>query len=505
MRGLRAVASHDPDAWLGDVQPHEAQRRFLDTEADIAIYGGAGGGGKSFALLVEPLRHIAVPGFGAVIFRRELTRITNQGGMWDEAMGLYPRFGASQRQSPRMEIRFPTGSKVQFGHLEHEETKRSWSGAQIALLGFDQLEEFSEGQFWFLLGRNRSTCGVRPYVRATANPVPPEDERGGWLAKLIAWWWDPETGYPIPERGGVVRWFVRIGEEIRWGRTREEAIGVAIANSIPRAEAETMPKSLTFIPAKVEDNPSMGPEYQANLRALPLVERERLLHGNWKIRPQAGLVFNRAWFPIVDAAPAGATALRGWDKAASPGCGDHSSGLRLSWADGLFYVEDLVRGQWSYGDRNKVMKQAAITDGTAVPIWLEQEPGAGGKESAEASIRDLAGWDVHAERATGSKLDRARPVAAQAEVGNVRLVKADWNEGFLQRLHNFTGADGGKDDDVDALSLAFNKLAAMVSGSGPMISRVGPSPDKPPMHERLAEQAARRAALMAGGMARRRR
>lgn len=490
----RAARVGSKRAWMRGLVPHQGpQSDFFDSEANIVIFGGAAGPGKTWSLLVEPLRHAHVPRFGCVIFRRELTRITNEGGMWDEACNLYLPLGATKRQSPRMEFNLGR-SKIQFGHLEHEDTKHAWSGSQICLLGFDQLEEFTSGQFWFLQGRNRSACGVVPYVRATANPVPPDDPVGGWLAQLIQWWWDPETGYPIYERGGVVRWLVRIDEEIRWADTREDAVALALKARVPAEDAERMPLSLTFIPGDVDDNPSMDPGYVAKLHALALVDRERLLRGNWKIRPQAGLVFNRAWFGMpVDARPAKAVAVRGWDKAASPGSGDYTSGLLLEYAEGIFYISDLTRGQWSYGERNKVIQQVTKADGQSVDVWLEQEPGSGGKESAERSVMQLAGYNVRVETAKGKKLDRAKPAAAQAEVGNIRLVKGDWNEGFLQRVHNFTGAEGGKDDDVDALSLAFSKLAAKVTGPQPKIGKAEPRADKPPLAERMRKRDERRA------------
>ena len=481
--------------WLRGIEPNEGpQAAYFDADADIVIYGGQAGGGKTFGLLVDAMRDVDTARYGAVIFRRELTRITNEGGMWDEAQDLYPPRGGISRQSPRMEFRWPNRAKVQFAHLEHEDTKRAWTGAQIAFLGFDQLEEFTEGQFWFLFGRNRTKCGVRPRLRATVNPVPPEDPVGGWLAKLLQWWWDPETGYPIAERSGAVRWFVRLSEEIRWFWTREEALGAAIAAGIPREDAEDMPKSLTFIPASVDDNPHIGAEYKGTLLALPLVDRERLAKGNWKIRPQAGNVFNRAWFDFVEARPAGAVSVRGWDKAGSKGKGDFSAGGRVDYANGVYYLSDLVRGQWSYGERENVIRQVAEADGSEVETWVEQEPGSGGKESAERSVLNLAGFDVHAQTAQGSKLTRAKPLAAQAEVRNVKLVKGDWTEGFLQRAHNFTGAEGGKDDDVDAFSLAFRKLAWKVAHGEVRLGRAAPSPDKPPLEQRLRDRHERRMA-----------
>ena len=67
-----------------------------------------------------------------------------------------------------------------------------------------------------MLSRNRSTCGVKPYIRGTTNP-----DADSWVAPFIQWYWDADTGYPIPERSGVIRYFTRLGDEIIWGDTPE--------------------------------------------------------------------------------------------------------------------------------------------------------------------------------------------------------------------------------------------------------------------------------------------
>jgi predicted phage terminase large subunit-like protein len=131
--------------------------------------------------------------------------------------------------------------------------------------------------------------------------------------------------------------------------------------------------------------------------------------------------------------------------------------------DGIFFVEDVVRGQWSAADRDRVMKQVAELDRQKygngnVRIWVEEEPGSGGKESAQAKIKLLAGHTVHAEKVTGSKEVRADPLAAQAEAGNVRLVRGSWNAAYLEEMASFP--NGRYSDQVDASSGAFNKLAA---------------------------------------------
>lgn len=430
------------------------QSRFLQSPADICVYGGAAGGGKSWALLLEALRNIANPGYGAVIFRRTYPQITQQGGLWDQSTKLYPLAGGLPNQS-EVQWKFRSGARIKFAHLQHDKNVFDWQGSEIPLIEFDELTHFTEQQFWYLLSRNRSLCGVRPYIRASCNP-----DADSWVAKLLSWWIDQETGQPIAERAGVLRWFVRVNDQLVWADSAEE---------LRAAHPDSPPKSLSFVPAKLSDNQALmraDPGYLASLLAMPLVERERLLGGNWKIRPSAGLVFNRAWFELVSAAPAQAVRVRYWDKASTPGGGDWSVGVKMARApEGRYFVEDVVRGQWSSLERNRVVRDTAKLDGPNVAVWLEEEGGSGGKESAEISVRELAGFNVHTERVTGDKISRARALSAQCEAGNVKLVQnpgRDWISPFLDELHAFP--TGAHDDQVDGASGAFNKLASLMLG-----------------------------------------
>lgn len=260
------------------------QEKFLATPADIAIYGGAAGGGKTWALLMEPLRHVGNSNFGAVFFRRTTVQVRNEGGLWDESEKLYPLLSASPKEHV-LAWDFPSGATISFAHLEHDKTVLNWQGSQIPLICFDELTHFSASQFWYMVSRNRSMCGVRPYIRATCNP-----DVDSWVATFIAWWIDPDTGLPIPERAGALRWFVRVNDTLVWADTPDELI---------EQHPTIPPKSVTFIPARLSDNGVLmaaDPGYLANLMSLPQVERERLLGGNWKIRPAAGLFLKKAWF-----------------------------------------------------------------------------------------------------------------------------------------------------------------------------------------------------------------
>ena len=182
-------------------------------------------------------------------------------------------------------------------------------------------------------------------------------------------------------------------------------------------------------------------------------------------RAPEGNKFKRHWFAgkIVDAVPAAANRVRYWDKAGTKDGGDYTVGALLAEHEGRYFVEDIVRGQWSDYERDKVIRQTAETDGLKPVIWLEQEGGSGGKDSANATIRMLAGFNVHADRPTGDKVVRAGPFAAQCEAGNVYLKRAAWNAQYIAELCAFP--NGVNDDQVDASSGGFNKLARPDSGA----------------------------------------
>jgi predicted phage terminase large subunit-like protein len=180
--------------------------------------------------------------------------------------------------------------------------------------------------------------------------------------------------------------------------------------------------------------------------------------------PAEGGMFKLAWFEIIPAAPVSAVArVRFWDKAGSAGRNDYTAGVRIAKTkEGIYIIEDVVRGQWSALEREKIIRQTAELDGPSVPVWIEQEQGSGGKESAENSIRTtLAGYIVHAERPSTDKVIRAEAFSAQCEAGNVKLVRADWNAAYLAEIASFP--EGAHDDQVDASSGAFNKLAIPTS------------------------------------------
>ncbi len=438
------------------------QTEFLETTADIAIYGGAAGGGKSFALLLEPLRHHDNAKFGGVIFRRTSTQVRIQGGLWDESIKLYGRIGAEPTQSSLSWL-FESGMRMKFAHLEYDSNVFDWQGSQIPYIGFDELTHFTEKQFFYMLSRNRSDSGVAGYVRATCNP-----DADSWVRKLIDWWIG-DDGYAIPERSGVLRWFIRQDDTIIWGDSRQELIDFY--------GEDELPKSLTFIPSKIYDNKILmekDPSYLANLRALSRVERERLLGdkekgGNWNIRANAGNYFKREWFPIIDAIPSGfIQQVRFWDRAATkPHEGnkdpDWTRGLKLyRYPDGSYVVADLRSMRDTAGQVESIIKNTASHDGQRCRVMSQLDPGSAGKAEAIHFVRLLQGYDVRTMTTSKHKAVRAKPVSAQAEVGNIKVLRAPWNDEFFNELEAFP-TEGVHDDIVDTLSGAYNEISGAFS------------------------------------------
>lgn len=433
------------------------QAQFLRCAADVAFYGGSAGGGKSFALLLDAIRGVKNPLYGAVIFRRTTKQVTSEGGLWDTASDLYSKMGAKANNSDLF-FRFPPGGRVGFAHMEHEKNRFDWQGSQIPYIGFDELTHFTWRQFSYMLSRNRSTSGVITKIRATLNPDPDHFARA-W----VDWYLDGD-GYAIPERSGVIRWLIVIDDGPIFADTKAELL-----EEYPGC----LPLSFTFIASSIEDNKILlhqDPKYLANLEALPRVERERLKRGNWNIRPSAGSYFQRSDFEVVDAIPTGKNrqTVRAWDFAGTDAKDgndpDYTVGVKMTVVDGVYYVEHVERFRI---DASKVRQRVTnITgfDGVPVTVRIPQDPGQAGKMQARDFVSALAGHTVKAEPVTGDKATRATPYSSQVQAGNVKLLRGQWNEAYLSELENFPV--GGHDDQVDASSDAFNELALRAKTTG---------------------------------------
>jgi predicted phage terminase large subunit-like protein len=457
--------------------------------------------------LLETLRHSNNPKFNATIFRRNNTQIFTNGGLWDSAMSLLPMAGAYPKKTPKPQFIFPSGAKVMFDHLERYTDCLSYQGSQIPLIIFDELTHFDEEVFWYMLSRNRSDSGVSGYIRASTNPDP-----DSWVCSFISWWIG-DDGYAIPERSGVIRWFIRINGEVIWGDSKMEMLQYQMEHPITAKkkfdsmsqfplhgeegilyyDRETRvykewkngeykdllaPKSVTFIASMLSDNAILmrsDPSYLANLQSLPLVEQERLLGGNWKIRPAAGLYFPRsALASLLEDVPNDVVRwVRAWDLAATDteegGDPAYTASVLIGKRrNGRYVIADATNHRYKAEKVRELVKQCAVSDKAKykrVKIRMSVDPGQAGKEQSQSYIKMLAGFSISAVRESGSKESRAEPFAAQWQAGNVDIVAGPWTESLIAQYEAFP--EGKFKDMVDAGSNAFNELELANTSSAP--------------------------------------
>lgn len=366
---------------------------------------------------------------------------------------------------------FQSGASITFAHLARNEDCEQWQGSQICLIEFDELCHFSEYQFFYMLSRNRSICGVQPYIRATCNP-----DSDSWVAKFISWWIDQDSGYPIKERAGVIRWMVRLKGVIHWFDNKDDAILYAREDGVTEDLLPFVAKSVTFIPSSVQDNKELlrtNPQYMTNLLNLPMVERERLLNGNWKIRNHAGLMFQRGQVKLIQKEQIRKddiiTMCRGWDLAATSedenGDPAYTAGVLMAvLKNNRYAILDVINMRLAAGEVLSLIKNTAISDRASygyVKVRIPQDPGQAGKSQAAFFVSELAGFDVSARTETGDKTFRATPVAAQWQHGFFDVVQGEWNDDYFSQLESFP--DSKFKDMVDATSSAFDELVNYMS------------------------------------------
>lgn len=452
------------------------QEMFLRSPADICIYGGAAGGGKTYAILLEALRHIDNPLYEAVIFRQSRPQIMSAGGLYATSQDIYPHLGAKSILMPNIQWKFPSGSKITFAHMFYEKEKYNWQGSQIPLLIFDELTHFTESQFFYMLSRNRSTCGVKPRIRATCNP-----DGESWVARLIDWWIDPETGYADESKCGKIRYFYRENNVIHWANTPQELCETFNLGYDERS----IIKSVSFISAKLTDNAALlkyNPGYIGTLKAMSEFDQEQLLNGNWKIRRSAGQYFKRAKVgQMMNSMPTDIVKwVRAWDLAATAPDGvDEDEGMPQSHRqshnsdssaytagvllgkrkNGRIFIADVINVRENGADVRSLIKATAASDNALygnVTIRLPQDPGQAGKAQAQSFVRMLGGYKVSVALESGDKVTRAEPFSSQWLAGNIDVRVAEWNDEYFRQLENFPS--GKFKDMVDASANAYLEL-----------------------------------------------
>tara|TARA_R110000787_G_scaffold195034_1_gene306410 strand:+ start:260 stop:1969 length:1710 start_codon:yes stop_codon:yes gene_type:complete len=280
------------------------QTDFLASPERDVFYGGAAGGGKSYALLADLLRYCDNPNHRALIIRRTLDELTE---LVDKSKQLYPRAfpGATFRESKAM-WQFPSGATAWFSYLDKDKDVTRYQGQAFTWIGIDEITHYPTPFVWeYLRSRLRTTDPeINSYMRCTGNP-------GG----VGGWWVKKMYIDPAPANAPFAATDVDTGNALLWPDT---------ATNGKAGQPLFLRK---FIPARLTDNPYLAEtgEYEAMLRSLPEVERRRLLEGDWDVAEGAAFPEFSRNVHVVDASqmqiPAGWLRVRAADYGyAAPSC-----------------------------------------------------------------------------------------------------------------------------------------------------------------------------------------
>lgn len=402
-----------------DMTANPRQMYFLSLPTQEALYGGAAGGGKSVALLAAALQYVQIPGYNALLLRKTFADLVKPDALIPLSF-LWLNDTDAVWDGQKKRWLFPSGATLSFGYCDAENDKYIYQGAQYQMIGFDELTQFSETQYQYLLSRLRRRVDLDVLLRARAASNP----------------------------GGIGHDWVK-----------------------QRFIVEENPDR-PFVPAKLEDNKQLDREsYERSLMLLDPVTRAQLMHGNWDIRPE-GNMFKREWIrEILDREPNDVIRWhRHWDLAATepePGKDpDWVSGTKIGLRrNGLYVISDVQHFRGSPKTVSERVRAQAEIDGKQVTISIEEEGGASGKMLVDNFARViLLGWPVKGIKPSGDKVTRAQPLSAAVEQGRVSLVRGRWINEWLDELCAFPLVQ--HDDQVDATSGAFNEVGAVVIGDG---------------------------------------
>jgi predicted phage terminase large subunit-like protein len=242
-------------------RPWPKQQLFLDLPCKEAFYGGAAGGGKSDALLMAALQHVHVPGYAALILRKDTQRLKLAGGLITRSHEWLALTDARWHQQDKRWT-FPTrgaAATISFGYLRDRNEKYRYGSSEYQYIAFDELTEFPEEDYLFLFSRlrKRKEIDVPLRMRSASNPG---NLGHGWVLQRF------------------------IPNEARAGETTSDVY---------------WKDGIAYVPARIRDNPALDElEYSENLMHLPTVERQRLMHGDWSIREEG--VLRAHWLQRYD-------------------------------------------------------------------------------------------------------------------------------------------------------------------------------------------------------------
>lgn len=464
------------------------QELFLNSDVFLTVYGGAAGSGKSYMGLMRFLRYVDDPLFAGYVFRKNATDMKGGGGLFQTAVRMFMAYEPAITYTKQpMCIMFPSGATINFTGLDGDSGMDSIQGIEISAAMLDEATHFKEEEVMWIMSRLRGKVSMEPCMWLTCNPDP-DSFLCQWLEPNYLYprgsKYDGELveGRPDPRLDGSLLYFLRgDGDKMIWARDRDAMIEEHKGNYIKDKSGNTTcnPRSFRFISATCLDNPPLleaNPNYISTLAALPRVNRERLLHGNWYAREEEAGYWKREWCEIVPLPPQSVfKRVRCWDiagtlKTESNPDPDWTASVLMSRArDGYYYVEDVVKQRRRIMEVLELIAQVALEDqkycSSIVFTYIPRDPNASGQWTAQQWVKELAskGIAVSTISTVGakSKLQRFLPFCAVSEQGLVKIVKGEWNDEFFNELESFNGERRSRmhDDQVDACSDSFMKVS----------------------------------------------
>lgn len=435
--------------------------------------------------LLKFLRWTDDPFFRGVVIRKSSTTIMKSGGIFDTSKGMFRAYDPDIKINHKSQkFTFPSGSEIAFTHLDTDEQAEQFRGSEFSHALLEEASELKEDHVLVILSRLRSKANMTPSMGITCNPAPDH-----FLRKWVDWYLLPEghehAGRPDPSKDGVVRYFLRINNEMIWADTKEELFEKYKDHTLPDDDiTQPMPVSFTFISGNIFDNPILmktQPQYLASLKAMKRVKQERDLWGNWNVREETSGFWKAGWCKELLAPPARneiAKRVRAWDIAGSKKSETNTnpdytaSTLMTLYKDGRYAIEDVFRFRGTYHEVYKKIADTAKSDGTDVQVLIPQDAGAAGLSAVNNLQQYLAEQGIAAKKVktSKSKLDRFRPFAAACESGAVDIVKGcgtdlenkiyNDNGFWYSELEGFVDKNRNQKDDIwDTMSDCFTYLA----------------------------------------------
>lgn len=351
--------------------------------------------------------------------------------------------------------------------------------------------QFSEYQVTYLMSRLRSAADGNSQMFISCNPDP-----DSFICRYIDWWLDDE-GYPDPDKSGVVKYYCMINNEIKLADTQQELwdtyeLQLRVWN--PKKKAYVLPplKTMTFVGGTLFDNPALmeaNPQYLSELNSLPDIEKARLLHGNWYVRPEGSNYFQRTWLNKATHLPKGVVGCRAWDKAATEPSEvnthpDYTASVSMyKDKEGFFYIcggyhnsgfdkkEPNILGRFRDrpGARDAKILAQAKHDGRDIVQVFPQDPGGAGATEYVESAKKLISEGIRVKKdpmpSQNSKLTRYVPFSSACENGLVFILEHTFTPASLEAFYKEHEAFDGerstrvrKDDWPDCSASAFNYL-----------------------------------------------